>query len=274
MRRGGESTTADFRSIDPVNRWNGKELIMQNATVGLREIAATAAVSAPVALLRAHHIFGQLPAKVIEQLGRYVTRRRLQRGAVVFAKGDPGHGLMAVVRGSVRISLPTIGGREIVLDHIHSGEVFGEMALLDGASRSANATASEDCELLVIDRRNFIQFVQHQPEVAAKLLEVLCGRLRHTNEQVEDMMFTSLPVRLAKLLLKFSPTGEVNATGKRLMITQRELSQMIGMSRENTNKQLRAWEKRGWVRLEHGTLVVLDGPALSRIAEDNDAGSS
>jgi CRP/FNR family transcriptional regulator, cyclic AMP receptor protein len=87
------------------------------------------------------------------------------------------------------------------------------------------------------------------------------------------VMFTSLPVRLAKLLLRFSPTGEVNATGKRLTITQRELSQMIGVSRESTNKQLRAWEKRGWVRLEHGTLVVLDDGALSRIAEDSDVGS-
>jgi CRP/FNR family cyclic AMP-dependent transcriptional regulator len=251
----------------------GKELSMKNTTVGLRKNGPTAAVFTPFELLSAHHIFGQLPAEVIKQLAGYVTRRRLKRGAVIFAKGDPGHGLMAVVRGSVRISLPTVGGRDVVLDHIHPGEVFGEMALLDGASRSADATASEDCELLVIDRRNFIQFVQHQPAVAAKLHEVLCGRLRHTNEQVEDVMFTSLPVRLAKLLLRFSPTGEVNATGKRLTITQRELSQMIGVSRESTNKQLRAWEKRGWVRLEHGTLVVLDGGALSRIAEDSDLGS-
>src|SRR5688572_24956012 len=155
---------------------------MNNRIVGPRESGVTAAVSAPVALLRAHHIFGRLPAKVIEQLGAYVTRRRVRRGAAIFAKGDPGHGLMAVIRGSVRISLPTMGGREVVLDHIHPGDIFGEMALLDGASRSADATASEDCELMVIDRRNFIQFVQYQPEAAAKLLEVLCARLRHTNE--------------------------------------------------------------------------------------------
>jgi CRP/FNR family transcriptional regulator, cyclic AMP receptor protein len=246
---------------------------MKNMAVGLREKGTAAAVAAPIDLLRAHHIFGQLPAKVLEQLGTYVTRRRFERGAVIFAKGDSGHGLMGVVRGSVRISVPTVGGREIVLDNIHPGEVFGEMALLDGRSRSADATASEDCELMVIARRDFIQFVQHQPEVAAKLLEVLCGRLRHTNEQVEDVMFASLPVRLAKLLLRFSRAGGVNGIGKSLAITQRELSQIIGMSRENTNKQLRAWEKRGWVRLEHRTLVVLDDGALARIAEDSDLGS-
>ena len=243
---------------------------MKNATVGLRENGAAAVISAPVELLRAHHIFGQLPAEVIKQLGAYVTRRRVRRGAVIFAKGDPGHALMGVVRGSVRISLPTMDGRDVVLKHIHPGDVFGEMALLDRHPRSADATASEDCELMVIDRRDFIQFVQHRPEVAAKLLEILCGRLRHTNEQVQDVTFTSLAGRLAKLLLGFSSTGEVNAIGKRLTITQRELSQMIGVSREGTNKQLRAWEKRGWVQLEHGTLVVLDAGALARIAEERD----
>jgi CRP/FNR family cyclic AMP-dependent transcriptional regulator len=247
---------------------------MKNATVGPREKGTHAAVSTPIELLRAHHIFGQLPPQIIERLATYVTSRRVQRGAMIFAKGDPGHGLMAVIRGSVRISLPTMAGREVVLDHIHPGQVFGEMALLDGQPRSADATASEDCELAVIDRRSFIQLVQHQPDVAAKLLEVLCGRLRHANEQVEDVMFTSLAVRLAKLLLRFSPTGEVNGTGKKLTITQRELSQMIGMSRENTNRQLRDWEKRGWVRLANRAVMVLDGRALSRIAQDSDFGST
>jgi CRP/FNR family transcriptional regulator, cyclic AMP receptor protein len=265
------STTAGFDLRGHrLTHWPQKELSMKNATVGQRAKGPAAVISTPIELLRAHHIFGQLPAPVIKQLAGYVTTRRVQRGAAIFAKGDPGNGLMAVVRGSVRISLPTMDGREVVLDHIRPGEVFGEMALLDGQPRSADATASEDCELAVIDRRNFIQFVQHQPEVAAKLLEVLCGRLRHTNEQVEDVMFTSLAVRLAKLLLRFSSTGGVNGAGKRLTITQRELSQMIGVARESTNKQLRVWEKRGWVRLEHGTLVILNGRALSRIAEDND----
>jgi CRP/FNR family cyclic AMP-dependent transcriptional regulator len=248
----------------------GKELSMKNATVGPSENRAAAAVSRPLELLRAHHIFGQLPAEVIKQLGAYATRRRVQRGAVIFAKGDPGHGLMGVVEGSVRISLPTMGGREVVLDHIRPGGIFGEMALLGGQLRSADATASEDCELMVIDRRDFTHFVQRQPEVVAKLLEIVCGRLRHANEQVEDVMFASLAVRLAKLLLRFWSIHEVNAAGKRLTITQRELSQMIGMARESVNKQLRTWEKRGWLRLEHGTLVVLDRAALARVAEERD----
>ena len=112
--------------------------------------------------------------------------------------------------------------------------------------------------------------MQRQPEMVTKLLEVLSGRLRRANEQFGDVMFTSVAVRLAKLLLRSLSSTEVNATGKRLTITQRELSQTIGVARESVNKQLRAWEKCGWVRLEHGTLVVLDGAALARLTEERD----
>jgi CRP/FNR family transcriptional regulator, cyclic AMP receptor protein len=227
-------------------------------------------VSGPIELLRGHSILGQLPADTIEQLSTYVTRRRVQRGATIFVKGDAGQALMAVVRGSVRISLPAAGGHEVVLNRIQAGEVFGEMALLDGQPRSADATAIEDCELLVLDRRDLLHLVHQQPQVAVKLIEVVCARLRRTNEQVEDAMFMSLPVRLAKLLLRFSKTIGPGAPKERIAITQRELSQMIGVSREATNKQLRAWEKRGWVRLEHRTLTVLDHAALVRVEEDDD----
>jgi CRP/FNR family transcriptional regulator, cyclic AMP receptor protein len=233
---------------------------------GLRSQPAARRVSGPIELLRGHAVLGQLPADILEQLSAYVARRRVERGATIFAKGDPGQGLMALVRGSVRISLPGAGGREVVLNRIGAGEVFGEMALLDGQARSADATAIEDCELLIVDRRNLLHLMHQQPEVAVKLLEVLCARVRRANEHVEDTMFMSLPVRLAKLLVRFAGADEPPA---RIAITQRELSQMIGVSREATNKQLRIWEKRGWLRLEHGTLTVLDRAALARVEEDD-----
>jgi CRP/FNR family cyclic AMP-dependent transcriptional regulator len=245
------------------------ELTMRNPAAGQRDRVARR-VSGPIELLRGHSVLGQLPAEAIEQLSAYVARRRVERGATIFVKGDPGQGLMAVVRGSVRISLPAAGGREVVLNRIRAGEVFGEMALLDGQSRSADATAIEDCELLVIDRRNLLHLVHQKPEVAVKLLEVLCARLRRANEQVEDAMFMSLPVRLAKLLLSLARATGTDEPKERIAITQRELSQMIGVSREATNKQLRTWEKRGWIRLEHRTLTVLDRAALARVEEEDE----
>ena len=225
---------------------------------------------APTAMeiLRGHPILGKLPAKSLEQLATYVTRRRVARGTVLCAKGDPGTGLMAVVRGTVKISVPTADGHEAVLNVIRAGELFGEIALLDGQPRTADAVAMDECELMVIERRDFLPFVRDQPDIAIKLIEILCGRLRQTSEQVEEVMFLGLEPRLAKAVVRLGKFDRAAAKPATFAITQRELSQMIGMSRESTNKQLRAWEKRKWVRLGRGTLTVLNPEALVEISEE------
>jgi CRP/FNR family transcriptional regulator, cyclic AMP receptor protein len=223
---------------------------------------------APIDFLRGHPAFRPLSANVLEQIRSYAIRKRVPRGTMIFAKGDSGSGLMAVLEGSVRISVPTLNGHEIVLSQVSRGQVFGEMAVIDGLPRSANATAVENCELMVIDRRNFLPVMHGHPEVAIKLLELLSARLRQSNEQVEDVMFAGLPVRLARALLKLAGTAECGDRPVRLAITQRELSQMVGVSRESTNKQLRAWHKGGWIRLDHAAITVLNARALSRIREE------
>ena len=137
--------------------------------------------------------------------------------------------------------------------------------MLDGRPRTADATAMTDCELMMIERRDFLDLVRSQPEIALKLMEVLCARLRHTSEQVEDVLFLDLPGRLAKILLQLTEKAQPSQA-HRVAITQREIGQMIGMSRESTNKQLRDWEDRHWVRLERGGVVVLEPDALAAIA--------
>jgi CRP-like cAMP-binding protein len=105
--------------------------------------------------------------------------------------------------------------------------------------------------------------------VTIKFIEILCSRLRHTSEQVQDITFLNLPTRLAKTLLQLTGAGEEGPAAKRkAAITQREISQMIGMSRESTNKQLRAWEKRGWIKLERGGVAVLAPDKLAVIAAE------
>ena len=223
---------------------------------------------APIDFLRGHPAFRQLPANTLEQIRSYAIRKRVQRGTVIFAKGDPGSSVMAVLDGSVRISVPTINGHEVVLAQVSRGEVFGELAVIDGQPRSANAIAVENCELMVIERGNFLPFILSYPGVAINLLELVSARLRQSNEQIEDVMFTGLQVRLARAILKLLKTTKCDVGPLRLVITQRELSQMIGVSRESTNKHLRIWEKRGWIRLEHGALTVLNGRALSQIKDE------
>src|SRR6516165_3778494 len=219
-----------------------------------------------ISLLRGHPLFRQLPPAVLERLGSYMKRRSLPRGATIFAKGDPGIGLMGVLKGAVKISVPSADGRDIVVNIIHEGEIFGEIALLDGQPRTADATAMTDCELMLIERRDFVGLLESQPEIALKLLELLCARLRKTSQQIEDVLFLDLPGRLAKQLLRLIGGAEGCGGGYKVSMTQRELGEMIGMSRESTNKQLREWEERDWIRIERGGITILAPEALAAIS--------
>ena len=232
-----------------------------------RAIQATGRVADKLALLRSHALFRDLSPAVIEQFGTYMTKRTVRRGTIIFAKGDPGTGLMGVLAGSVKISVPSTDGREIVLNIVREGELFGDMALLDGRPRSANAEAISDCELVVMERREFIPFLRSQPDVMLKLMEILCLRLRRTNEQVQDVAFLNLSIRLAKTLLRLA--AETRATSRKMKITQREIGEIIGRSRESTNKQLRAWEKKGWILLQWGAVTLLKPEKLVEIAAED-----
>src|SRR5262245_60532078 len=155
-----------------------------------------------LSLLRNHSLFRDLPAAVIEHLGSYMKTRKAARGTTIFAKGDPGTGLMGVLAGTVKVSVASADGKDIVRNLLHEGEVFGEIALLDGRPRTADATAMSDCELVVIERRDFVPFLSDHPDVMLKFIEILCSRLRRTSEQVQDITFLNLPTRLAKTLLQ------------------------------------------------------------------------
>jgi len=167
-------------------------------------------------------------------------------------------------------SSPSVDGRQVVLTTFREGDVFGEIALLDGKDRTADAVAQTDCELLVIERRSFVPFLMSNPEVALRLLAVLCERLRRTTEQVEDMLFRDLPSRLAKKLLSLAAaSGERSERGLRIAtrLSQRELGTMVGMSRESVNKQLRQWQGDGIIASEHGCILLTDERTLQDLAE-------
>ena len=193
-------------------------------------------------------------------------RRSVRSGTTIFTRGDPGTCLFAICSGTIRIGAPSSGDRGAIFNLVSDGAVFGEIALLDGLPRSADATAISDCELMVIERRDFVPLIHEQPEIGLKIIEVLCGRLRRTTEQLEDIMFLDLPGRLAKTLLQLAKSSKPTSRGPRLELTQSDIGKIIGMSRESTNKQLRAWQDRKWLQLERGGIVILDAEALAAIA--------
>lgn len=216
------------------------------------------------AFLREHPIFGVLGPDLLQQLRAHALQKTIARGTTIFSKGEPGTSLFAILEGQVKVISFSAQGKNAVFNILSEGDIFGEIALLDGGERTADVITVTDCKLLVIERRDFLPLVHSRPDVSQKLIEVLCARLRNTSRQVEEVMFLELPAKLAKTLLRLSAAtpGE-----KKISLTQNELAQIIGASRESTNKQLRDWEQRKWIRLERGGLVVLAPGALAAFAE-------
>jgi len=175
-----------------------------------------------------------------------------------------------VVSGTLRITAQSAAGREIALAELGPGEVFGEIALLDGGGRTASAIALSCCELLVLERRDVLPFLETHPNACVKLLETVCERLRHADEWLTEIAFSDLSVRLAKLLLRKAirpPSGADPAQGPKLGLSQRELATLIGGTRESVNRCLRDWHGRGIVHLRGGWIVIDTPAALEEIAE-------
>lgn len=217
------------------------------------------------ALLSKHPLFRELGRDVHERIAAYATTKHVARGETIFMKGDTGASLFAVCSGTVEVLVPSVEGKNAVMNLINAGEIFGEIALLDGQPRTADALAFTDCTLMVLERRDFLPLLREQPDIAVKLLEILCARVRRTTEQVEEMMFLDLEGRLAKALLRLEKSSQAPY---RISITQRALSEIVGVSREETNKQLQLWSRDNIVRLERGGIVVLRASALTQIAAE------
>jgi len=218
-------------------------------------------------ILRDHYLFGKLTPQHIDRLSTCIVTKAVKRGTNIFAKGDPGTSLCAIGAGTVRISVPSVEGKDAVFNVLGKGEIFGEIALLDGHPRTADATAVTDCELFVIERRDFLPLMREEPEIALRLIEILCSKLRRTTEQAEEVMFLDLPSRLAKALLRLVDGETAGMQERKVTITQKDLGNIIGMSRESTNKQLRIWADKKWVRLERNAVVILAIDSLADIAE-------
>ena len=224
------------------------------------------------AILRDHYLFGKLTPQHIDRLSACIVTKTVKRGTNIYAKGDPGTSLCAIGAGTVRISVPSVEGKDAVLDVLGKGSILGEIALLDGHPRTADAIAVTDCELFVIERRDFLPLMREEPEIALKIIEILCSKLRRTTQQAEEVMFLDLPSRLAKALMRLLDGDTAGMQERKVTITQKDLGNLIGMSRESTNKQLRIWEDKKWVRLERNAVVILAIDSLAAIAEDGGHG--
>jgi CRP/FNR family transcriptional regulator, cyclic AMP receptor protein len=219
-------------------------------------------------LLGQCELFRELGSEDCNALFARVRIRSYRPGEPIFHMGSAGDNMMAVVSGSVRISVTSADGREIVLAILQSGEVFGEMALLDGQERTADATAVTTCQLAVLERRDIRWALDRHPEIWRKIAEVLCGRLRISDEQIVGLALHQFPTRLAKALLRFASTSQdVSSRRLEVRLSQRELGNICGASRETVNKCLNTWQRRGIVRMDDGVVMIANHSAVRELAE-------
>ena len=209
-------------------------------------------------------LFQALDEEARRDLARSARRIEVAAGTPMYQVGDPGENMMLVVAGTVRIWLPTLPGKEIILADIGPGEIVGEIALLDGEPRSAAVTALTKCQLLVLERRDVLPFLRSNPDAALSLIALLCKRVRRADQRMTDIALSHLPARLARTLIGRVP-ADARAPPK-LAVSQSELADMVSATRESVNRALRAWHRRGIIEVRDGWIVLLRQDALAALA--------
>ncbi len=218
-------------------------------------------------VLRQAPLFNGLDDDASGALESSMSAVSLRRGEILFAEGDEGDQLYVVFEGKIKLGRRSGDGREYLIAILGPGQMFGELSFFDPGPRSATATAVTDVELRSLGHSALNPVLQSHPDVAYALLNQLAGRLRRTNEVVGDLVFSDVPGRVSKALLDLaSRFGRQADDGIHVNhdLTQEELAQLVGASRETVNKALADFASRGWLRLEPRSVIILDLERLKR----------
>lgn len=219
------------------------------------------------AVVRTAPLFSALDDDSAATLRASMTMVKVSKGHTLFKEGDAGDRLFVVVGGKLKLGTSSIDGRENLLSILGPGDMFGELSLFDPGPRTATATAVTDARVLALAHDQVIGLVTQHPQVSLELLARLAQRLRRTNEVLADLVFSDVPGRVAKALMDLgSRFGVQKDDGLHVNhdLTQEELAQLVGASRETVNKALADFAARNWVRLEPRAVVVLDYERLSK----------
>jgi CRP-like cAMP-binding protein len=220
-------------------------------------------------LLKQMPLFSRLDPPQLESLCDVTRIRHLGAKDELCHKGDPGTEVYVIVSGKLKVGHTSADGTDVVFNLMDSGEVVGEVAFLTGGKRTGTVSALEPTELLVLDRRDFLDFLRGQPEVAIDMMALLAERLANVSELIEDRAFLDLPARLAKKLVflceQYGDSHDQD-TELGLRLSQSELGNMVGTSRESINKQIRAWEQDGVLEMKRGHITIHRMDTLERLA--------
>jgi CRP/FNR family cyclic AMP-dependent transcriptional regulator len=223
------------------------------------------------ALVASISLFSGLTPEQLAKVASLAQLRSYPARTVVVSRGEAGTALFAIVSGRLKVVSSAPDGRDAVLGIMGEGEVFGEVALLDGGPRSASCTALSPCELLVIERAQFMELIEQSPGIAVNLLQMLAGRLRRLSQRSEDAAFLDVPSRLARSILDLATRFGERAAGTsgiviQLKLSQQELGALVGATRESVNKHLKDWARQGLLEVDAGRLTIADLSGVRRIA--------
>ncbi len=214
-------------------------------------------------ILKMNPMFSDLGSDELQRLSNLCHTQHLGVGEVLFQKGDPGDALFGVRRGQIRIETGAADGSRLTLNFMGPGELFGEVAVLDSQSRTADAAAAEATELFVLRREDFLSFLEREPKVAIKIIQLLCQRIRWQSERMEELVLQPLPVRLARRLCALA-----DDFGSEVHISQEQLGVFVGAARESVNRQLQLWRKDGILDLQRGRVLLQNITRLAAIARN------
>ncbi len=214
-------------------------------------------------------IFQGVEPNAVEALMKDLHPVDYPRGHVIFSEGEPGDRLYIILSGKVKLGRRSPDGRENLLSVMGPSDMFGEMSIFDPGPRTSSATTITEVRAMTMDREALRAWIRDRPEIAEQLLRVLARRLRRTNNNLADLIFTDVPGRVAKQLLQLAQrfgTHENGALRVTHDLTQEEIAQLVGASRETVNKALADFAHRGWLRLEGKSVVITDSERLARRA--------
>jgi CRP/FNR family transcriptional regulator, cyclic AMP receptor protein len=215
-------------------------------------------------ILKMNPMFADIGTEELQRLSSFCHTQHLDAGTMLFQKGDAGDALFGVRRGQIRIETGASDGSRLTLNFLGPGALFGEVAVLDGQSRAADAAAGEPTELFVLRRDDFLGFLKREPKVAVKLIMLLCRRIRRMSERMEESVLQPLPVRLARRLCALA-----SDFGSEVHISQEQLGVFVGAARESVNRQLQLWRKDGILDLQRGRILLNNMKKLSAVARSD-----
>jgi CRP/FNR family transcriptional regulator, cyclic AMP receptor protein len=211
-----------------------------------------------MSVLRGNPIFRELPEDLLAEVAELCENRCYRRNEVIFAEGTPGTKLYGVIAGRLRISTSSLEGRDLHLNVVEQGEIVGEIAFLDGGTRTATGRAAEAVTCFEIDRVPFFRLLERTPLLSVHLLQLVCRRVRWMTRLVADSAFLSVPQRLATRMLYLARRAGADTEIAEIKISQAELAEFLGISRQVVNSYLRAWQREGRVELARGKILIKD----------------